>query len=88
MWNLLTKCEKIGPKRGNIEAWGLPGTSFGGSGGHVGAQGGPNGQKVRKRELASHFLGTLFWTFFGTLSQIEALCGSLFLGLFLDWVWD
>ena len=71
-----------------MEAWKLPGTSFGGSGGHVGAQGGPNGEKVRKRELLAPLFGTPFWTILGTFSHFEALCGALFLGLCLDWVRD
>ena len=71
-----------------MEAWGLPGTSFGGSGGHVGAQGGPNRQRVRKRVDLSRFFGTPFSHMFGTFSQFEALFGALFLGLCLDWVWD
>ena len=48
-----------------MEAWGLPGTSFGGSGGHVGAQGGPNCQKVGKLELDSCFFGTPKFKFGG-----------------------
>ena len=76
------------PKKGKMEAWGLPGTSFGGSGGHVGAQGGPNAKKLRKIVDPSRFLGTPFWIIFGTFSQFEALFGALFLGLCLNWVWD
>ena len=86
MWTTCVNCSKNVskwvPKRGKMEAWGLPGTSFGGSGGHVGAQGSPIRKNNKKRNSIQVFLGSLFATFLLTF-PIFVLFGTCFLRVFV-----
>ena len=65
-----------------MASWRLPWASFGGSGGHVGAQSAPMQKKDQKKISSVIFCGSIFSTFLLTF-PIFVLFGTCFLQVFV-----